>query len=88
MKIQRPNTININNPYQRHVQNYQKQKTKSFNDELNISKEAIQLQETNQITKERTERVDQLKQLVDSGEYKVNHEQVVQKMLDFWGNRT
>lgn len=86
MKIQGPNSTNLN-AYQRQIQNQQRQKQQTYKDELNISKEAQQLQETKQIEKERLEHVQNIKKLVDSGEYEVNYKQVAQKMIEFWSNR-
>jgi len=88
MKIQRPNSINVNNPYQRQLQHDETQGKKTYSDQVKISKEALQLQESNQIAKERLEYVNDIKKLVDSGDDKVDHEQVVQKMLNFWGKGT
>lgn len=86
MKIQGPNSTNLN-PYQRQINNYKKQQKQTYQDELNISKEAQQLQETNQVTKARSKHVQNIKELVDSGEYKVNYDKVAQKMINFWTNR-
>lgn len=86
MKIQGPNSTNLN-PYKRQVQNYEKQRKQTFKDELNISKEAQQLQQSNQVTKERSTHVNNIKNLVESGEYEINFEQVAQKMINFWTDR-
>lgn len=81
-----PNSTNFN-PYQRQAQHEQKQRKQTFQDELNISKEAQQLQKTNETEKTRSAHVQQIKKLVDSGEYEVDFDQVAQKMIDFWSNR-
>lgn len=86
MRVYGPNSTNFN-PYKRQIHNEQQQRKQSYKDELNISKEAKQLQETNEAEKARSSRVQEIKKLVDSGEYEVNHEQVAKKMIDFWSNR-
>lgn len=86
MKIQGPNSTNLN-PYKRQLQSYQNERKQSYKDELKISKEAQQLQETNQVTKERATHIQNIKKQIDSGEYEVNYEQVAQKMINFWSDR-
>lgn len=86
MKVQRPNSTNLN-PYQKQLQNLQKERKQTYKDELKISKEAQQLQKTSQVEKERSAHVQNIKELIDSGEYEVNHQQTAQKMIDFWTNR-
>lgn len=88
MKIQGPNSTSIN-PYKKQLQKQQQtQQKQTYKDQLNISKEAKQLQESNQLTKERAAYVQDIKKLVDSGQYEVKHEEVAQKMIDFWTRRT
>lgn len=86
MKIQGPNSANLN-PYQRQLHNQQKERKQTYKDELNISKEAQQLQKTNQAEKERAAHVQKIKKLIDSDEYEMNYNKVAQKMIDFWTNR-
>lgn len=88
MRVYGPNSTNFN-PYKRQIQNEQQQQRKqTYKDELNISQEAQQLQKTNEAEKTRSSRIQQIKKLVDSGEYEINHEQVAQKMINFWSNRS
>ena len=82
MKIQGPNPI---------IQQYRQQQRPSvskasdkLNDQLNISAEAKHLQQQTTVSAERAAYVKEIKQLVQSGEYKVNHEKSAQKMIDFW----
>lgn len=53
-------------------------------DQLNISSEAKKMQESQQLEEKRSERVEELKQMVQQGTYQVKHEQMAQKMIDFW----
>lgn len=53
-------------------------------DELNISNEAKRMQENNHAEMKRTSYVNDIKQSVQSGEYKIDHEKIAQKMIDFW----
>lgn len=85
MKIQGPNPL-INaykNQHQKHITN----KTEHQKDRLNISTEAKKLQLDKQYDVERSKYVDEIKQLVQSGEYKVDHDKTAQKMIDFWTKR-
>ncbi|GGB55301.1 flagellar biosynthesis anti-sigma factor FlgM [Virgibacillus dakarensis] len=84
MKIHGPNQTNFN-PYKNHIQKqaeYKKDRNQS--DQLEISKQAKQLQENSQPNAERAKYVQDIKQAVESGEYQVNPEKTAQKMIAFW----
>lgn len=84
MRINGPNHLNFN-PYKQQMEKHdQMKKTSNRSDELEISKEAMKLQENNQPNEARTNRVQEIKQQVANGEYKVNVEETAQKMIDFW----
>jgi len=84
MKINGPNQVNFN-PYKQHIQKQAElKKSGSKSDELQISQEALKLQEKNKPAEKRGAYVQELKQAVESGDYKVDYEQTAQKMIDFW----
>lgn len=84
MKINGTNQVNFN-PYKQHLQKQAEQKTSgSKSDNLQISPEALKLQEKNKPMEKRTAYVQELKQAVESGDYKVDYEQTAEKMLEFW----
>lgn len=56
-------------------------------DQLNISNEALKLQENKQSDIERANHVQSIKKAVQSGTYQVETEKVAQKMIDFWSNQ-
>lgn len=84
MKIHGPNQTNFN-PYKNQIQkqaDYKKGVGKE--DQLEISSQAKQLQESKNPNAKRSERIQEIKQAVDSGEYKVDPEKTAQKMISFW----
>ena len=52
-------------------------------DQLKISEAAKKLQQT-ETHAERSQYVAEIKQRVQSGQYKIDYEQTAQKMIDFW----
>lgn len=84
MKINGPNQVNFN-PYKQHLQKQADMKrSASKSDELQISKEALKLQEIEKPAEKRAAYIEQIKQEIESGEYKVDIEKTAQKMIDFW----
>ncbi len=84
MKIQGPNPL-INTYKQLQQQKKVSDKNPKLQaDQLNISSEAKKMQESQQLEAKRSERVEELKQMVKQDTYQVNHEQLAQKMVDFW----
>jgi len=84
MKIYGPNHSNFN-PYKNHLkaqENINKEAVKK--DQLEISTQAKQLQETEKPHPKRASYVQEIKNAYDSGEYKVDINQTAQKMIDFW----
>ncbi|WP_138419482.1 flagellar biosynthesis anti-sigma factor FlgM [Aquibacillus sediminis] len=87
MKIQGPNHSNFN-PYQKQMQKQAEiKKEVNKNDQLQISNEAKKLQQNEKVDPARLERVEQIKQSVESGEYTVDPKQTAKKMLQFWNNQ-
>lgn len=85
MKIQGSNPLI--NVYKQQKHQQVNRKNIQQKDELNISTEAKKLQKNTQYEVERSQYVDEIKQLVQSGEYKVEHDKMAQKMIDFWTKR-
>lgn len=75
MKIHGSNHINFNT-YQQQMQ----EQTVNF-EILNQSK---QLQKNSQPGAKRAKYVQDIKQTIDSGEYRVNPQKTAKKMIDFW----
>lgn len=87
MKIHGPNHSNFN-PYKKQIQKQQEmQKSDSFKDKVEISSKAKQMQENIKAQEARQERVEEIKQQVDSGEYQVDAQQTAKKMVNFFENR-
>ena len=84
MKINGPNQTNFN-PYKQQLQKQTEvKKDIPTKDQIEISNQAKELQEKDKTSEKRASYVQEIKQAVDSGSYKVNPEKVAQKMLDFW----
>lgn len=84
MKINGSNQTNFN-PYKNQVQKQAEIKNEvNKKDQIEISSEAKQLQESEKPNAKRASYVQEIKNQVDSGEYKVNHEKTAEKMIDFW----
>lgn len=83
MKIQGPNPY-LNAYKQLTQQSTKANKTASTKDEVNISSEAVKMQGDKQQETERSAYVKEIKESVKAGEYKIDHEQLAQKMIDFW----
>lgn len=75
----------VQNIYRKQIE---KQQTKSDvvkkKDKLEISTEAKLMQQETRIEFERKEKVEALKEKVQSGEYKVNAQEVAKKFYEFW----
>src|SRR5690625_3400561 len=86
MKIQGPNPF-INAYRNQQQQKQIVKKNEQQKDQLDISAKAKQLQSQDVSSVERFKRVTEIKQLVQSGEYKIDYQQTAQKMIDFWTNQ-
>jgi len=84
MKINGPNPLlNIYNNQMNNKRHATKSKTQS--DKINISDAAQKLHGNGpQVNEKRLEYVQEIKQSVESGQYKVNYERTAQKMIEFW----
>ncbi len=88
MKINGYNPIQ---PYQKHVNKVQQDNQAKTDvkkqDQVEISSEAKNMQSAPRIELERSDKVNELKQQVSSGTYKVNPEDVAKKMLAYWNKK-
>lgn len=83
MKIQGPNQPNFN-PYKNIIQKQATMKDVAKKDHVEISSQAKQLQELEKTNVQREKYVQEIKNAVQSGEYKVNAEETAKKMIDFF----
>ncbi|MCT1902285.1 flagellar biosynthesis anti-sigma factor FlgM [Oceanobacillus sojae] len=84
MKINGPNPTNFN-PYKQALKDRQTIESESYKkDSIEISPEAKKLQKQEQPDEKRAEYVNEIKQKIDSNQYKINYEKLAQKMHDFW----
>ncbi|WP_181347259.1 flagellar biosynthesis anti-sigma factor FlgM [Thalassobacillus sp. CUG 92003] len=87
MRINGPNQTNLN-PYQKQINKQAElQKAGTKADKIEISKQAKDLQESSKPDPARQKQVEAIKQRVDAGEYKGDHDVSAQKMIDFWNKR-
>ncbi|WP_047984502.1 flagellar biosynthesis anti-sigma factor FlgM [Ornithinibacillus californiensis] len=87
MKINGPNQTNFN-PYKNQIQkNMDMKKATKQQDQLEISSQAIQLQENTKVNAKREAYVQEIKSRVESGEYVINHEKTAEKMIEFWSKQ-
>lgn len=56
-------------------------------DQLEISSEAMKLQENTKVNAKREAYVQEIKSRVESGQYEINYEKTAQKMIDFWSKQ-
>ncbi|MGC4377980.1 flagellar biosynthesis anti-sigma factor FlgM [Fictibacillus sp. Mic-4] len=87
MKINHYNTVNLN-PYRKQMNQSLKQKedVTMQTDKLHISKEAKELQSSYLYETKRKERVQQIKEQVQSGTYVADIHETAQKFYKFWVN--
>ncbi|MFD1849025.1 flagellar biosynthesis anti-sigma factor FlgM [Oceanobacillus bengalensis] len=87
MKINGPNQPNFN-PYNKILQKQAAmQKEIKKQDQVEISTQAKKLQEAEKPNEQRAAYIKEIKNAVESGEYKVNAEKTAIKMIDFWSNK-
>jgi len=87
MKINSTNGANLN-PYVNHL-NKQSIKNSGMQkkDQLEISAQAKELQKGNPFVEARQQKVSELKEQIQKGEYDVDAKKTSEKMIDFWVNR-
>ncbi len=87
MKVNGNQYGNMNvNPYKKQLEQVEqaKQMNSKQTDKIEISKEAQQLQQKSPLEAARQEKVEAIKQQVESGTYKVDPQAAAKKMVDFW----
>nr|WP_114746556.1 flagellar biosynthesis anti-sigma factor FlgM [Falsibacillus pallidus] len=85
MKINPFNNSGIN-PYKKQAEKYEKtaQTRGMGNDKVEISTAAKEMQQSSQLIIERQAKVEELKQKVESGEYKADPKETAKAMLKFF----
>lgn len=84
MKINGHNPVNFN-PYKNALQKQmQAKKELSREDKVEISSAAKQLQESDHLQEARSRYILEIKQAVESGEYKVDPYKTAEKMIEYW----
>jgi negative regulator of flagellin synthesis FlgM len=85
MRINHFNSIQ-NNPYKKQAQDLKQETVQSAykKDEIQISDEAKKLLSSSKFEQERADKVNEIKQQVESGNYQVNTSKVAKSILDFW----
>jgi negative regulator of flagellin synthesis FlgM len=87
MKVNGPNQTNFN-PYKNQIQKQMEMKKVGLQkDQLEISTEALKLQENTKVSAKREAYVQEIKNRVESGQYEINYEKTAQKMIDFWSKQ-
>ena len=87
MKVNGPNQTNFN-PYKNQIQKQvEMKKVGKQQDQLEISSEAMKLQENIKVNAKREAYVQEIKNRVESGQYEINYEKTAQKMIDFWSKQ-
>ncbi|ARK32100.1 flagellar biosynthesis anti-sigma factor FlgM [Halalkalibacter krulwichiae] len=86
MKINPYNSI-PQNPYRKQIEKTEKAATtEAKRDKVEISSEALSMQQVTKVEKERQEKVEALKKQIASGEYKVDSKAIANKLYDYWNN--
>lgn len=87
MKIHGSNMMHIHKYKNQAFKNTVSNEKNNQSDKLNISEKAKQLQESGKMDVKRSNYIQQIKQSVESGEYKVHPERTAQKMIEFWSKQ-
>ncbi|WP_185819870.1 flagellar biosynthesis anti-sigma factor FlgM [Salibacterium salarium] len=77
----------VNNPYQKQADSQrsaQAEPPQQDQDKVEISNQAKQMHQGSEIEQSRQEKIDALKNKVESGEYKMDLQETAQKFTDFW----
>ncbi|MFM9279934.1 flagellar biosynthesis anti-sigma factor FlgM [Paenibacillus jiagnxiensis] len=85
MKINEPNRIGAINPYQRNIESniQESQKKSPRKDEVSFSAEAMEMLQRSSNT-DRAKKIQELKQQVASGTYKVDADKIAEKLMPFF----
>ncbi|SFQ24671.1 negative regulator of flagellin synthesis FlgM [Salibacterium halotolerans] len=80
----------VNNPYQKNTDakpQVRPETQQQEKDKLEISSQAKQMQQSGDIETARSDRIEELKNEVRSGNYKFDAQESAQKFLDFWSGK-
>ncbi|UNL84790.1 flagellar biosynthesis anti-sigma factor FlgM [Priestia koreensis] len=84
MKINPLGTSGIN-PYKKQIDKLaQIEKAAGKRDEVQISTQAKELQQTNQVVTERQKKIDELKQQIQNGTYQIDAKKIAKGLVDFY----
>ncbi|WP_221566973.1 flagellar biosynthesis anti-sigma factor FlgM [Alkalihalobacillus sp. TS-13] len=84
MKINRYGNIS-NNPYKHQLnKTAETQQQQVKQDKIQISKEALEMQKNHGTSTDRAEKIEHLKNEIQSGNYQVDSGKVAKKFFDFW----
>ncbi|MFD2442733.1 flagellar biosynthesis anti-sigma factor FlgM [Bacillus sp. CGMCC 1.16607] len=83
MKINHIGRLNVN-PYNKQMEKMEKTEKAVRKDKIEISTEALELQKMGDFDVERQEKIEALRQKVNSGEYEINAKEVAKKMYSYW----
>lgn len=84
MKINRNGNIS-NNPYKHQLTKQNQQQPQQMKqDQIQISKEALEMQKSGKASAERSEKIEHLRNEIQSGNYQVDAGKVAKKFYDFW----
>lgn len=86
MKIHGTNRSHIN-PYYEQQQKVRQSEKKQTKDQLEISDAAKKLQQNDQIVNTRQSYVQEIKQQIELGEYKIQYDQTSKKLIDFFTDK-
>lgn len=87
MKIQRPNQSQLN-IYTNQLQKQQQNRGKvNKQDQIQISEEAILLQKETKVNENRLNRIENIKNKIATGQYEIDFDKTVSKMIEFWSKR-
>ena len=86
MKIHGTNRSHIN-PYYEQQQKLRQTEKKQTKDQLEISDVAKKLQQNDQIVNKRQSYVQEIKEQIELGEYKIQYDQTSKKLIDFFTDK-
>lgn len=86
MKINGLNHSNIH-PYKRPQQHSETKQGASQHDQIEISEEAKQLQQSSRLSADRQEKIEAIKKKIDTGQYQVDSRKVAERFYEFWTNK-
>lgn len=72
------------NPYNKQTGKIGRTEKANMNDKVEISTKAIHMQKIGNIESERAEKVEKIKEQVESGQYELNARKIAEKMYSFW----